>query len=801
MTRLQFLICATTLMLSSSSLLAQSGTIAVTIRTEPAGAQFTVDGVVYRSGTVMTWQAGSSHVLNIPLDDPNQALLSGVRYMFTGWTWEGSGVPPEQKNVVVTAGSGVASYTATFRKEYAVGVEFEPHQRVPPGLTPHCETLAQAGVGSARGVVAFDGVCYWGMTTKWVAEGTPVTARATALPGYVFTGWKMPGSLPIMSEQVSVPVIRPTTLTATFEAGRRTSFTTEPLGLDVFIDRMIVNTPSRLPCEQLQPSPVPGVPAVQYCVGEMDLAIGRPHLFQAPSPQQDRSGKRWIFREWSGTGQQTLEHTPKPFVAPEAFTAKFVPAATVAFTTVPNGLKLNIEGRENWPSLNFIWGVGMTYKVSAPLEQTGPGGRRYAFRSWSNEGAAAQDVTVPAEAETRGYRLVATYERMNRVVVNSSVPGATLVVNGKECTAPCTVDGRAGEKVAIRAPETIPVSDLSKYEFWGFTQEGAPETSVTLDQDFQAVTARYVLRNKLTALSEPNGGVDFVVEPGSADGFYNAEQEISITAKARPGFKFIRWDGDLEGTYPTGHLSMSSPHYVRALLSKHPYIAPAGVRNAAGETPEPGVAAGSLISVYGQNLANRLEVGPTNPLAQTLADVVVLLDDRILQLVYVSPEQINAILPLDVAEGEHTLTVKNTGSPDVTATFTVVRNAPGLFNTPDGTKAMAIALHEDGSLITPASPAKRSEVVTLLGTGFGPWDKRPVEGFAVPAEPVINLVDNVELISGEVKFGAQWAGAAPGHIGVAGLRMRVPADLPSGLRDITVQINGHKSNSVVLSVE
>lgn len=221
MTRLQFLICATTLMLSSSSLLAQSGTIAVTIRTEPAGAQFTVDGVVYRSGTVMTWQAGSSHVLNIPLDDPNQALLSGVRYMFTGWTWEGSGVPPEQKNVVVTAGSGVASYTATFRKEYAVGVEFEPHQRVPPGLTPHCETLAQAGVGSARGVVAFDGVCYWGMTTKWVAEGTPVTARATALPGYVFTGWKMPGSLPIMSEQVSVPVIRPTTLTATFEAGRR----------------------------------------------------------------------------------------------------------------------------------------------------------------------------------------------------------------------------------------------------------------------------------------------------------------------------------------------------------------------------------------------------------------------------------------------------------------------------------------------------------------------------------------------------------------------------------------------------
>src|SRR6185295_8445827 len=104
------------------------------------------------------------------------------------------------------------------------------------------------------------------------------------------------------------------------------------------------------------------------------------------------------------------------------------------------------------------------------------------------------------------------------------------------------------------------------------------------------------------------------------------------------------------------------------------------VRNAAGETPISAVAAGSIISIYGVNLASDLLAGPASPLAQTLNNVTVRIGGRLLPLLFVSPGQINAQLPSDLAEGSYALTVRWEGKPDVSASFQVARNAPGLFN-------------------------------------------------------------------------------------------------------------------------
>ncbi len=74
---------------------------------------------------------------------------------------------------------------------------------------------------------------------------------------------------------------------------------------------------------------------------------------------------------------------------------------------------------------------------------------------------------------------------------------------------------------------------------------------------------------------------------------------------------------------------------VRAMLDKVPYVAPAGVRNAAADLPDPGVAPG-LIAIYGAKLARTYEAGTSNPLAQSLGGTVVLVEDRLLPLIYVS---------------------------------------------------------------------------------------------------------------------------------------------------------------------
>jgi uncharacterized protein (TIGR03437 family) len=293
------------------------------------------------------------------------------------------------------------------------------------------------------------------------------------------------------------------------------------------------------------------------------------------------------------------------------------------------------------------------------------------------------------------------------------------------------------------------------------------------------------------------------MEPPSADGFYSEDTKVTIVADARPGFKFRRWEGDLAGTVRSGVVPMDVSRIVRASFDKVPYISPAGVKNAAGDTPENAVAAGSLISVFGASLSKNYEVGPAQPLAQTLADTVVLLGDRLLPLVFVSPEQINAQLPSDLEPGNYSLTVKSEGLPDVNASFEVIRNAPGLFaNVLDG-KAYAVALHEDGSAVMPSSPARLNETITLLGTGCGPYTRKLPDGFQTPASPVYELADAADvLVGGSGVAPPSWTGAVPGMVGVCAVKLRVTGDLPAAsAAELRLRINSKQSNPVFLAIE
>jgi uncharacterized protein (TIGR03437 family) len=113
------------------------------------------------------------------------------------------------------------------------------------------------------------------------------------------------------------------------------------------------------------------------------------------------------------------------------------------------------------------------------------------------------------------------------------------------------------------------------------------------------------------------------------------------------------------------------------------------------------------------------------------------------------------------------VTVKNVGFPDVSAAFDVVRNAPGLFSNSIDGKQYVLALHEDGTVVLPDSPARRNEVVTLLGTGFGPYTRRVPEGFIVADTPIAPLADPAEVVAGSVRLQPIFSGAAPGFVGVA----------------------------------
>jgi uncharacterized protein (TIGR03437 family) len=279
--------------------------------------------------------------------------------------------------------------------------------------------------------------------------------------------------------------------------------------------------------------------------------------------------------------------------------------------------------------------------------------------------------------------------------------------------------------------------------------------------------------------------------------FYAQGTNVTVTSEPNRGFNFGHWTGALSGSYPSGTVTLASPQAVVAQMITVPYIAPAGISNGVGQTPSSSVAPGSIISIFGQSLAPSVKVGPVNPLSQSLDGVTVTVNDFILPLLFVSPEQINAQLPSSLTPGNYTLEVQPAGQTEISGTFTVAHNAPGLFYQTIKAVNYATALHADGSLVTTASPAAAGETISLLGTGFGPYQQTVLDGF-FPPNPPPAVADSVTLSVDGVNLPST-STAAPGFTGIDRTQFTVPTGLPSGKSvPVLVTINGVDSNTVML---
>ncbi len=802
------------LMLFLLPVVGQNATSSIRISTDPPGGRFYVDGLPYVAAQVFLWPQGSKHIVQFPTDQNLNGASSGCQlsqdfqyqYCFANWSdSSGTLTPSSAADQTVTASPSITWLQANLRVSYRVKIRFMDG---PSSPVQNCSdapgNAAQDVVHS--GLVYVAGACYAASADTWAPAG-PINLNAFPYPGFVFTGWNVNGQH-IDAYLKSYSLTGPVTIAAEFEPAKRVQFTTSPPGLKLLIDRTPTPTASTEsrdalsanfpPCKltlNLPPMPPVSIPAL--CFGQFDFLPGSKHVLGAVSPQLDDAGKYWVFDEFSnGVANNSLYTADGNTSVPDSITAIFARAVQVAFLTSPPGLKLSVDGRDNWPNYNFIWAPSSSHILSAPASQVDANGRRWDFQGWSNGGAAMQ--TISADPSNPDVRFTATYGSLGQVKVLTNPPGIKLKIEGADCVSPCSIDRAAGVQVTIAAPSSVPVDGGSRLDFLGWS-DGAPLTrSLSVTGEAQTIYANYGYSYKLNLASDPDGGVDMRCDPPSNDSFYPADTAVTVAAVARPGFRFRRWAGDLAGTYSAGLVSMSGPRNVMALLDRVPYIAPAGVRNAAAETPDPAVAPGSIISIYGESLAAQLEVGPRNPLAQTLADVVVTVNDRILPLYFVSPGQINAQILSDLPEGEYQLVVRWTGKPDVNGTLRIARNAPGLF-VRDG--SFGIAVHGDGTPVAGDAPATRGEVISVFGTGFGPFQAPVLDGFGAPDGTPIAVADPVKVDVGGVIGDPEWSGAVPASAGVTVVRFRVPDSVTSGNVELRVVANEKPSNTVLLPVQ
>jgi uncharacterized protein (TIGR03437 family) len=782
--------------------------------TTPYGPVFIVDGTSYITPQVFEWVQGTPHVVQFPLSlDPNfnvttyQSVANdNVRFSFTGWTANTNIFPSNSGPVVVvTADPSLTTLTAGVTVTYLLNINF-PTGTGSSGCSPG-PPGTPAPTGQPSGVIYVNQQCFGDSALVYEPAG-PLTLAAVPYPGWVFYGWLVNNQL--NTSLTSLNLTGPMMIVPQFSIAKRVDFLTNPLGLHVIIDGSPINTPPSGTAASAGGTCAPdytrlpvGAPAgfQPLCYGQFDFLPGSQHTIGAQTPQLDAAGTYWVFSGWSdGLGQNGLYKADSNTGAPDVVVANFSPGVRVSILSNPGAMKLMIDGRDNWIDYNFVWGQGETHQVGAETPQV-QRNRTYQFTGWSDQGAISHSITIPA---VLNYSLTANYSTLAQITVNSSPSGLNFNIDGNACTTPCVVNKASGSTSQITAPASVPASAGSRFDFIGWSDgTTAAVRTVSFNQDTLTLTANYQTSFQLLTTTNPAKAGTFKLTPPTPDGFYASGTAVSITAVANGGFKFAHWEGDLAGSFNGGTLTMSSPHAVQADFATVPFIPPAGIQSVTGPTPDGSVAPGSIMSIYGQNLAPALMIGSGNPLSQAIGGTTVTVGDFLLPLVFVSPAQIGAQVPWELAEGTYPLAIHNSGLPDVTGTFTVTRDAPGIFlQANDQNLPLTLALHPDGSLVNLASPAVRGEQITIFGTGFGPYARTSVDGFPSAPAGDFTIADPVLVTCGATQITPDWAGAATGIVGVSIVKLTITPDMAvSGNATFTIAVNGKPSASTILPMQ
>ncbi|MGB7720281.1 MAG: putative Ig domain-containing protein [Bryobacteraceae bacterium] len=227
-----------------------------------------------------------------------------------------------------------------------------------------------------------------------------------------------------------------------------------------------------------------------------------------------------------------------------------------------------------------------------------------------------------------------------------------------------------------------------------------------------------------------------------------------------------------------------------------PTTSAAGIVNAASWLPA--LAPGALIAIFGTNQAAANAQAQETPLPTALGRTSVLIGGTAIPLLYVSPGQINAQIPYETAVGPATLVVESNGVSSAPAKIQVAAAGPGvmMYGTPNHVLAVNLP---DGSLNQSTSPAMPGQYVTAYLIGQGLVSNPVATGAAAPASPFSEPLAAVQVTIGGQPAYVQFAGLAPGFVGLLQLNVQIP-DVPAGDAAFRVSIGGVAANDTVISV-
>lgn len=198
------------------------------------------------------------------------------------------------------------------------------------------------------------------------------------------------------------------------------------------------------------------------------------------------------------------------------------------------------------------------------------------------------------------------------------------------------------------------------------------------------------------------------------------------------------------------------------------------------------VSPGCWVTIFGRNLARISATAAAVPLPTALGGVSVSVAGLAAPLLYVSPNQINALIPLETAIPTNTVVPVAVTSPGGSVTYDIrlTRNAPAIFTGNGAGTGRAFVFDPNFQAVDTVGP---QDVVVLYAAGLGPTSS---------SGGVSRVVDDVEVYIGERRAQVLFAGLAPGFPGVYQLNVMAPGSghrpALSACRRLAEQHRGHR---------
>jgi uncharacterized protein (TIGR03437 family) len=243
-----------------------------------------------------------------------------------------------------------------------------------------------------------------------------------------------------------------------------------------------------------------------------------------------------------------------------------------------------------------------------------------------------------------------------------------------------------------------------------------------------------------------------------------------------------------------------------------PSLTQGGVVNAGSNKAE--IAAGTWVSLFGSNLADSLRVLDgsdvvNNTLPTSLSGVSVTIGGKPAFIGFVSPGQINALVPDDTATGSTEIFATNANGQGASITANRVALSPAFLPFTDSAgKQYVAARHADFSVLAKTgmfaglttTPAKPGEVVLLFAVGLGPTNPAVAAG-KIPTA-IATLTNTFTVRIGDVPATVAYAGVSPGSAGLYQFNVTIPDSLPNGDAAVVVDINGARTqDNIFLTIQ